>query len=111
MYRDENCGETIFGSHLFHNCPHHGGNFERGKNALSCGRETVTNWEAFQDPRDNSGEDNCESKIVSRENFCRETSRCLAGSSGERSEKRSETGPKILRAPLRPLKNISPALF
>ena len=36
---------------------------------------------------DNSGEGNCESKIVSRQwgdNFCCETSRCLAGPSGKR---------------------------
>ena len=36
---------------------------------------------------DNLGEGNCESKIVARQwgvNFCRETSRCLAGPSGSR---------------------------
>ena len=30
---------------LSRNCPHRGGNFERGEKALSCGREAV--WEAF----------------------------------------------------------------
>ena len=35
---------------------------------------------------DNLGEGNCESKVVARQwgvNFCRETSRCLAGPSGK----------------------------
>ena len=36
---------TIFVSQLSRNCPHHGGNLERRKNVLSCGRKTV--WEAF----------------------------------------------------------------
>ena len=49
--------------------PHRGGNFERGKNALSCGRETFL--EAFC-------KGNCESKLVARQwrvNFCRESRR------------------------------------
>ena len=36
MSRDRNCCETIFVSQLSLNYPHHGGNFERGKNALFC---------------------------------------------------------------------------
>ena len=43
--RGENCRETIFVSQLSRSYPRRGGNFERGKNALSCGRETVL--EAF----------------------------------------------------------------
>ena len=39
MSRGKNCRETVFVSQLSRNCPHHGGNFERGKKALSCGGE------------------------------------------------------------------------
>ena len=45
MSRGKNCPGTIFASQLPRNYPHRRGNFERGKNALSCGGETV--WEAF----------------------------------------------------------------
>ena len=45
MSRGKNCPVTIFVSQLPRNYPHRRGNFERGKNALSCGEETV--WEAF----------------------------------------------------------------
>ena len=41
MSRGKNCRETIFISQLSRSYPHRGGYFERGKNALSCGRETV----------------------------------------------------------------------
>ena len=81
MPRGKNCRETIFAAQLPRNYPHHGGNFERGKNVLYCGGEAI--WEAFYEaiwarviesqklPRD-SGESI----------FCREASRCLAGPSG-----------------------------
>ena len=81
MSRAKNCRETIFVSQLSRSCPHRGGNFERGRNALSCGPETVL--EAFKETI--LGEGNCESKIVARQwgvDFCRGTSRCLAGPSG-----------------------------
>ena len=45
MSRGKNCPGTIFASQLPRNYPHRRGNFERGKNALSCGGETV--WEAL----------------------------------------------------------------
>ena len=45
MSRVKNCPETIFVSQLPRTYPHRRGNSERGKNALSCGGETV--WEAF----------------------------------------------------------------
>ena len=45
MLRGKNCRETIFAAQLQRNYPHHGGNFERGKNVLSCGGEAI--WEAF----------------------------------------------------------------
>ena len=70
MLQGKNCRETIFVSQLSRSYPRRRGNFERGKNALSCGRG------------------NCESKIVARQwgvNFCRETSRCLAGPFGQTS--------------------------
>ena len=47
MSRGKNSRETIFVSQLSRSYPHRGGNFERGENALSCGRETVL--EAFQE--------------------------------------------------------------
>ena len=37
----KSCRETISVSQLSRNCPHRGSNFERGKEAPSCGRETV----------------------------------------------------------------------
>ena len=66
---------------LSRNYPRREGTLERGNNALSCGQETVLGGILG----DNLGEGNCESKIVSKhwgDNFCRETSRCLAGPSG-----------------------------
>ena len=45
MPRGKNCREAIFAAQLPHNYPHHGGNFERGKNVLYCGGEAI--WEAF----------------------------------------------------------------
>ena len=45
MPRGKNCRETIFAAQLLRNYPHRGGNFERGKIALSCGGEAI--WEAF----------------------------------------------------------------
>ena len=45
MTRGKNCRETIFAAQLPRNCPHHGGNFERGRNVLYCGGEAI--WEAF----------------------------------------------------------------
>ena len=45
MPRGKNCRETIFAAQLPRNYPHHGVNFERGKNVLSCGGEAI--WEAF----------------------------------------------------------------
>ena len=45
MPRGKNCRETIFAAQLPRKYPHHGGNFERGKIALSCGGEAI--WEAF----------------------------------------------------------------
>ena len=47
MPQGKNCRETVFASHLSRNYPHRGSNFERAKDALSRGRETV--WEAFQE--------------------------------------------------------------
>ena len=44
MPRGKNCRETIFAARLPRNYPHHGGNFERGKNVLYCGEEAI--WEA-----------------------------------------------------------------
>ena len=80
MPRGKNCRETIFAAQLPRNCPHPGGNFERGKIALSCGGEAVSEafWEAIcvrviasqKLPRDWGG------------NFCHEASRCLTGPSG-----------------------------
>ena len=84
MSRDKNCREIIFVSQLSRNYPHRGGNFERGKmpslvGERQCGRHLKRELRDF----------NCESKIVSRQwgvKFCRETSRCLAGPSGECSK-------------------------
>ena len=45
MPRGKNCRETSFAAQLPRNYPHHGGNFERGTIALSCGGEAI--WEAF----------------------------------------------------------------
>ena len=45
MPRGKSCRETIFARQLPRNCPHHGGNLERGKNVLYCGGEAI--WEAF----------------------------------------------------------------
>ena len=45
MPRGKNCRETIFAAQLPRNYPHHRGNFERAKNVLYCGGETI--WEAF----------------------------------------------------------------
>ena len=45
MPRGKNCRETIFAAQLPCNNPHRGGNFERGKNPLSCEREEI--WAAF----------------------------------------------------------------
>ena len=45
MSRGKDCRETIFVIRLSRTYPHRRGNFERGKIALSCGREAV--WEAF----------------------------------------------------------------
>ena len=49
MSRGKICRERIFVFELSLNYSHRGGNFERGKKALSfhSGRETV--WEAFQE--------------------------------------------------------------
>ena len=47
MPRGKNCRETIFAAQLPRNYPHRGGNFERGKKALSCGGEAI--WEAFKE--------------------------------------------------------------
>ena len=43
--RGKNCRETIFAAQLPRNYPHHGVNFERGKNVRSWGGEAI--WEAF----------------------------------------------------------------
>ena len=43
----KNCRETILAAQLNYNCPHRGGNFERGRKALSCGGEAI--WEAFKE--------------------------------------------------------------
>ena len=78
-------GQTLprdnFVSQLSRNCPHRGGYFERGRKALSSGGEIVweASWETIWARAIAS------QKIVSRQrgdNFCRETSRCLAGPSG-----------------------------
>ena len=45
MARGKNCRETIFAAQSPRYCPHHGVNFERGQNVLSCGGEAM--WEAF----------------------------------------------------------------
>ena len=85
----KNCRETIFVSQLSRNYPHRGGNFERGKNPLLWGRDSLGGILG-----DNLGEGNCESKIVSRQwgdNFCRETSRCLAGPSGREIKNKKDT--------------------
>ena len=79
MSRGKNCRETIFVSHLSRNYPHRGVNFEE-KSPLLWGRDSLGGILG-----DNLGEGNCESKIASRQwgdNFCRETSICLAGPSG-----------------------------
>ena len=47
MPRGKNCREAIFAAQLARNCPHHGGNFERGENILYCGGEAI--WEAFKE--------------------------------------------------------------
>ena len=47
MPRGKNCRETIFAAQLPRDYPHHGGNFERGKNVLSCGGEAI--WKAFSE--------------------------------------------------------------
>ena len=41
----KNCRETMLAAQLPHNYPHRGGNFERGKNTLSCAGEAIR--EAF----------------------------------------------------------------
>ena len=74
-----------FAAQLCRNYPHHGGNFERGKIALSCGGVAISmNLGGIL--RGNFGEGNCESNIAARQwgvNFCREaSSRCLARPSG-----------------------------
>ena len=61
------------GQQLPCNYPHREGNFERGKDALSCGGRGSLGA--------NLGEGGCESKIAARQcrvNFYREASRCLA---------------------------------
>ena len=73
----KDCLETIFLSQLSRNYPHREGNFERGKCPLLWARGNLGGISG-----DNLGEGHCESKIVSRQwgdNFCRETSKCLAG--------------------------------
>ena len=37
MLRGKNCHKTSFAAQLLHIYPHHGGNFEKGHKALSCG--------------------------------------------------------------------------
>ena len=74
MSRDRNCRETFLVSQLSRSYPRRGGNLKE---------EKVPNFGGILG--DNLGEGNCESKIVARHwghNFCRETSRCLAGPSG-----------------------------
>ena len=91
MSRGKNCRETIFVSQLSRGYPHRGGNFERKKCPLLWARDIFGGM-----LRDNLGEGNCEPKIVARQwgvNFCRETSRCLAGPFGQ-------TSPEVLRPSL-----------
>ena len=79
MPQGKNCHETIFAAQLPRNYPHRGGNFERRKKPLLWGRGNLGGI-----LRDNLGEGHCESKIAARHwgvNFCRKTSRCLAGPS------------------------------
>ena len=45
MPRGKNRRETIFAAQLPRNYPHHGVNFEREKNVLSCGGEAI--WEVL----------------------------------------------------------------
>ena len=80
MSRRKKRRETIFVSQLSRSYPHRRGNFERKKCPFLWARDSFGGILG-----DNLGEGNCESKVVVRQwgvNFCRETSRCLAGPSG-----------------------------
>ena len=86
MSRVKNWRETILVSQLSRNYPRRGGDFERGIKALLGVRDNSGGI-----LRDNLGEGNRESKIAARQlgvNFCRETSRYLAGPPGKQHHAR-----------------------